>query len=136
MVTLSEFGRTTIENSDNGTDHAEASVMYVAGGGVKGFQTNASGAVARSGIFNCGPSDPVAWQTGMNGTMFQSTGRYLQRATDFRSVMGSLVRDHLGASQEQLNRIIPGYSVAGERLQSGGTQSADGVRITGELPLV
>ncbi len=136
VVTLSEFGRTTIENSDNGTDHAEASVMYVAGGGVKGFQTNALGAVTRSGIFNCGPSDPVAWQTGMNGTMFQSTGRYLQRATDFRSVMGSLVRDHLGATQEQLNRIIPGYSVAGERLQSGGTQSADGVRITGELPLV
>src|SRR5690606_4375244 len=28
VVTLSEFGRTAVENSDNGTDHAEASVMF------------------------------------------------------------------------------------------------------------
>lgn len=71
------------------------------------MRTDATGKVTHSGVFNCGPSDPVAWQTGMNGSMFQSTGRYLQRATDFRSVMGKVIRDHLGASQEQLNRIIP-----------------------------
>src|SRR5438874_4404594 len=34
--TLSEFGRTTVENSDRGTDHAEAGVMFVAGGRGKG----------------------------------------------------------------------------------------------------
>ena len=37
IVTLSEFGRTTVENSDKGTDHAEAGVMFVAGGAVKGY---------------------------------------------------------------------------------------------------
>jgi len=135
VVTLSEFGRTSIENADNGTDHAEASVMYVAGGAVKGFQADALGNVTRSGILNCGPNDPVRWQTGMNGTMFQSTGRYLQRATDFRSVMGKLVRDHLGATQGQLNRIIPGYAASNQFLQAGGVQP-DGVRVTGEPDLV
>ena len=136
VVTLSEFGRTTIENADNGTDHAEASVMYVAGGKVKGFQDGPLGNVLRSGIVNCGPNDPVAWQTGMNGTMFQSTGRYLQRATDFRSVMGKLVRDHLGATQDQLDRIIPGYAAANQQLRTGGVQQPDGVRITGEPDLI
>jgi len=136
IVTLSEFGRTTIENSDNGTDHAEASVMYVAGGGIKGLRTDATGKVTHSGVFNCGPADPVAWQTGMNGSMFQSTGRYLQRATDFRSVMGKVIRDHLGASQEQLNRIIPGYADPNQSLKSGGIQSQDKVRITGEPDLI
>jgi hypothetical protein len=77
----------------------------------------------------------VRWQTGMNGTMFQSTGRYLQRATDFRSVMGKLVRDHLGATQGQLNRIIPGYAASNQFLQAGGVQP-DGVRVTGEPDLV
>ncbi|MCX6861963.1 MAG: DUF1501 domain-containing protein, partial [Verrucomicrobia bacterium] len=136
IVTLSEFGRTTIENSDNGTDHAEASVMYVAGGGIKGLRTDATGKVTHSGVFNCGPSDPVPWQTGMTGSMFQSTGRYLQRATDFRSVMGKVVRDHLGASQEQLNRIIPGYADLKQSLKAGGIQSQDKVRITGEPDLI
>ena len=136
IVTLSEFGRTTIENSDNGTDHAEASVMYVAGGGIKGLRTDATGKVTHSGVFNCGPSDPVPWQTGMTGSMFQSTGRYLQRATDFRSVMGKVVRDHLGASQEQLNRIIPGYADLNQSLKAGGIQSQDKVRVTGEPDLI
>jgi len=136
IVTLSEFGRTTIENSDNGTDHAEASVMYVAGGGIKGLRTDATGKVTHSGVFNCGPSDPVPWQTGMTGSMFQSTGRYLQRATDFRSVMGKVIRDHLGANQEQLNRIIPGYADLNQSLKAGGIQSQDKVRVTGEPDLI
>ena len=42
--------------------------------------------------------------------MYAADSRYLLRAVDYRSVLGKLVRDHLGASQEQLNRIIPGYA--------------------------
>ena len=72
----------------------------------------------------------------MKGSMFQSTGRYLQRATDFRSVMGKVVRDHLGASQEQLNRIIPGYADLKQSLKAGGIQSQDKVRVTGEPDLI
>jgi hypothetical protein len=47
-----------------------------------------------------------------------------------------LIRDHLGATQNQLNQIIPGYAVAGEHLLSGGTSSIDGVPIFGELPII
>jgi hypothetical protein len=36
VVTMTEFGRTSKENGSNGTDHAESSAMFVAGGGVKG----------------------------------------------------------------------------------------------------
>jgi len=128
VVTLSEFGRTSIENDDNGTDHAEASVMFVAGGGVKGFNA----ANSRKAVFACNPSDTVPWQTGQTGAMFQTEGRYLRRALDYRSVLGKVIRDHLGASQDQLNRIIPGYSNPSEALRAGGTQSSDGVRIMGE----
>jgi len=41
---------------------------------------------------------------------------------DYRSVLGRVVRDHLGATQNQLNRIIPGYAnEAQEHLLAGGT---------------
>lgn len=137
VITLSEFGRTTVQNDSAGTDHAEAGVMFVAGGGVKGYGRSAS----QSGVFGCSPNDSyngqsIPWVTGQNGTMFKATGRYLQRAVDYRSVLGELIRDHLGATQEQLNRIIPGYAVTGEHLQSGGTSSIDKTKIFGELDLV
>ncbi len=132
IVTLSEFGRTTIENDDNGTDHAEASVMFVAGGGVKGFDPGSG----RPGVFGCGPSDPVAWQTGQTGSMFQTEKRYLKRAIDYRSVLGKVIRDHLGATQDQLNRIVPGYAKSSEALKTGGVQTADGVRVQGEPDLM
>jgi hypothetical protein len=51
-------------------------------------------------------------------------------------VLGKLIRDHLGATQNQLNQIIPGYAVSGEHLLGGGTSSVDGVPIFGELPIV
>ena len=137
IVTLSEFGRTTIENSNGGTDHAEASVMFVAGGGVKGYQADALGGVKRSGVFNCGgDTDAIPWQPGANGTMFQATGRYLKRNTDYRSVLGKLIRDHLGATQPQLNRIIPGYADPGESLLTRGTQTRDKTEVIGEPDIV
>src|SRR5437667_5570680 len=99
VVTLSEFGRTSKENSDAGTDHAEASVMFVGGGAVKGYNKG-----NKSGVFACSPNDIVngqslPWKTGDAGSMFAASGRYLQRAVDYRSVLGELIRDHLGATQ-------------------------------------
>jgi uncharacterized protein (DUF1501 family) len=128
VVTLSEFGRTSRENNDFGTDHAEGSVMWVAGGAVKGY-----GAGNPSGVFNCSPSDSIPWVTGGSGSMFGVSGSYLKRNTDFRSVLGEIIRKHLGATQAQLNRIIPGYAVAGEALLGGGTSSIDGTPIRGEV---
>lgn len=147
VVTLSEFGRTTVENADIGTDHAEAGPMFLAGGAIKGF-----GKGNTTGVYGCSPSDnyngqSLGWingthtqgnQTG-SGTMFGASSRYLKRSFDFRSILGKVIRDHLGASQDQLNRIIPGYAVTGERLISGGATSGagtDGAVIAGEIPIV
>ncbi len=116
VVTLSEFGRTTRENNDNGTDHAEAGVMFVAGGGA-GVGGNLNG-----GAYNCSPADNIPWLTGPTGSMFGVQGSYLKRNTDYRSVLGEIIRKHLGATQAQLNRIIPGY--VNEPLLNGGA-SAD-----------
>ncbi len=157
VVAFSEFGRTSVENSDAGTDHAEAGVMYVAGGGIKGFgQGNASG------VFGCSPSESIPWvpapdliTAGKNrtnslgtcntmyaaGVPFSGNGMptaagYLRRSTDYRSVLGEIIRKHLGATQNQLSRIIPGYGNPGENLLAGGTSSVDGVQILGELGIL
>ena len=131
VVTLSEFGRTTVENSDQGTDHAEASMMLVAGGAVQGFNQLAS----RSGVFNCVTTGAVPWVEGNAGSMFGVSGRYLRRASDYRQILGEVIRDHLGATQGQLNRIIPGYANAAENLLGGGA-STDGTTIRAELGLI
>ncbi|MFM1770428.1 MAG: hypothetical protein RJA22_2957 [Verrucomicrobiota bacterium] len=137
VVTLTEFGRTTIENTTQGTDHAEAGAMFVAGGAIKGYNATPGS----SGVFNCNPNDTTVasnlrWATGTSGSMFGVNGRYLKRTTDFRQVLGEVIRKHLGATQNQLNRIIPGYaSESTERLLAGGT-SYDGTLIRGELGLL
>lgn len=145
VVTLSEFGRTSKENGSKGTDHAEAGVMWVAGGSIKGYgKTPTGGGSARtSGVFCCGPNSEVYngntihWNTGTSGTMFTGTTKnYLQRAVDFRSVLGEIVRDHLGAGPSELNLIIPGYANAAEKLLSGGVSGIDGTTITGELNII
>lgn len=124
IVTLSEFGRTSKQNTSRGTDHAEASTMFVAGGGING------------GVYGCHNADPVPWLTGQNGSMFGVRGTYLKRAIDYRSVLGELIREHLGATQNQLGRIIPGYVNAGEHLQSGGVSSLDATQIMGEVNVI
>lgn len=148
VVTLSEFGRTSVENSDKGTDHAEAGVMFVAGGAVQGY-SNANKATANaSGVFGCHTGEAIPWIPGPRttnlatcGTMFSAntgvTAGYLRRSTDYRSVLGEIIRDHLGATQNQLNRIIPGYSdTSGENLRTGGLSSVDGVQIRGEAGII
>lgn len=94
IVTMTEFGRTSIENGSRGTDHAEASVMFVAGGGVKG------------GIYNC---NSATWQP---GDMFSKSGRYLARRTDFRAVFAEIFTRHFGDDFALMDQIIPGYSAA------------------------
>ena len=126
VVTLSEFGRTTRENNDAGTDHAEGNVMWVAGGSVKGY-----GAGNPSGVFNCS-GNASDWVAGGSGSMFGVSGSYLQRNTDFRSVLGEIIRKHLGATQGQLDRIIPGYANPAEHLLTAGT-SIDGTAVRGEV---
>jgi hypothetical protein len=68
--------------------------------------------------------------------MFGASDRYLKRAYDYRSILGKLIRDHLGATQNQLNRIIPGYLDAREKLQAGGLSTIDNSQIIGEPNIV
>jgi uncharacterized protein (DUF1501 family) len=71
-MTFSEFGRRVAENASRGTDHGEASPMFVVGGGVKG------------GIYGDHPS----FDNMDNGDI-----RY---TTDFRSVYTTIVERWLG----------------------------------------
>jgi uncharacterized protein (DUF1501 family) len=133
VITLSEFGRTTVENSDLGTDHAEAGVMFVAGGSVKGYTPT------RNGVFGCSPNDSVKWVPGTtpnSSSMFGAQQRYLKRAYDYRQVLGKLIRDHLGATPEQLYRIIPGYDPDIEDLAAGGMSGIDRVTIMPEPDII
>ncbi|HEY6167712.1 MAG TPA: DUF1501 domain-containing protein [Verrucomicrobiae bacterium] len=162
VITMSEFGRTTIGNSTLGTDHAEAVAMFVAGGAVHGYNKAGNTNGASSGVYcmhttaanSTYNGNNVKWNVGSytagaqtgTGTLFDATGRYLQRAVDYRSVLGELFRDHLGAtdgtggSVDQLGNILPGYTVAGEHLKTGGlvTTPIDSspTTIAGELNLV
>ena len=55
---------------------------------------------------------------------------------DYRSVVGEIIREHLGATLPQLGRIIPGYADLGETLIVAGTSAIDGTPIMGEVDLV
>ena len=142
VITLSEFGRTTVENADLGTDHAEAGVMFVAGGKVNGYGKVVSGSPRASGVFNCHPnefgtggnSNFLNWfNSSSTSAMLGVSNGYLRRNTDYRSVLGEIIRKHLGATQHQLNSIIPAYASEGaERLLAGGATS-DGTTIRGEV---
>ncbi|MBD3869351.1 MAG: DUF1501 domain-containing protein [Acidobacteria bacterium] len=92
VTTLSEFGRTSRENGSFGTDHANASCLFLEGGGVNG------------GVYNC---DPSTWPAGVQ---FGIDGRYLMERTDFRAVFWELLRDHMGASPATVDDVFPGYT--------------------------
>lgn len=105
VITMTEFGRTSKENGSFGTDHAEATVMFVGGGSVNG------------GVYNC---DSTTWR---NGDMFStSNGRYLAHRTDFRSVMAEIFRNHFGDDQSVIDKVIPNYGQLQAADQLGFTQ--------------
>ena len=80
--------------------------------------------------------ETVPWVPGATGSMFQASSRYLKRSRDYRSVLGRIIRNHLGATQDQLNRIIPGYTVPTEALLNGGLSTKDATQIMGEPDIV
>jgi len=133
VVTMSEFGRTSAENDSQGTDHGESSVMYVAGGAVNGA---IHGCDQVNNPKLSGPNWAIG-NGGKNGALYSadtSVG-YLRRTIDYRSVLGELIRDHLGATQNQLNRIIPAYTnETVEHLLNGGMVGT--TPIIGELGIV
>jgi uncharacterized protein (DUF1501 family) len=102
VVTMSEFGRTTEENGNRGTDHGEATCMFVMGGGVQG------------GVYN---ADPATWS---HGDLFSTaSGRYVAHRTDYRSVYAEIIRKHLGDPAGRIDAVIPGYSALASRNANG-----------------
>jgi uncharacterized protein (DUF1501 family) len=87
LVTMSEFGRTVEENGNGGTDHGHGSFMMVIGGPVKGGQVYGM------------------WPGLEKEQLFE--GRDLAATTDYRAVLGELVRGHLG--QQNLSAVFPGF---------------------------
>jgi uncharacterized protein (DUF1501 family) len=89
---MSEFGRTAKENGNSGTDHGHGDLMFVLGGPIHGQRI-------------CG-----RWP-GLEAEQLYEQ-RDLAVTTDFRDVLGELVRGHLGMQVEQ---VFPGHA-AGEPL--------------------
>ena len=87
IVTMSEFGRAVEENGNAGTDHGHGSLMMVLGGPVKGGKVYGK------------------WPGLEHEQLFE--GRDLAVTTDFRAVLGELIRGHLG--QKDLGPVFPGY---------------------------
>lgn len=94
IVTMTEFGRTSLENGSNGTDHGHATAMFVAGGSVVG------------GVYNC---DATTWA---DGDLLSQNNRYVARKTDYRAVFAEIFQQHFGDDLGLINTIIPGYSMA------------------------
>ncbi|MBM3947538.1 MAG: DUF1501 domain-containing protein, partial [SAR202 cluster bacterium] len=78
VVTFSEFGRRVAENRSGGTDHGAGSMLFLAGGGVKG------------GFYGTAP-DLEDLQSGD-----------LKHQVDFRSVYATVLEQWLGAGSEPI----------------------------------
>jgi uncharacterized protein (DUF1501 family) len=86
VIAVTEFGRTVSVNGTNGTDHGTASVMFVMGGAVKGGRFYGD------------------WP----GLDHLEEDRDLRVATDSRSVIKGVLRDHLGIDAASLaSKVFP-----------------------------
>lgn len=99
IVTLTDFGRTAAENGTGGTDHGWANAMLLVGGGV----ARANAAAARGGA----PRKVVTKWPGLAPDQLHEE-RDLLHTTDFRDVLGELVRVHLG--NPNLETILPQHT--------------------------
>lgn len=91
VVTLSEFGRTSEQNGSGGTDHGEASCLFVAGGSVLG------------GVHNC---DATTWSS---GDLFSTpNGRYITHRTDYRAVLREILQRHFSLDAATIETVLPG----------------------------
>ncbi len=88
FVTMSEFGRTAKENGNRGTDHGHANCMFVMSGDVKGGKVYGRWPGLGEGQLN--------------------EGRDLALTTDFRSVLGEILRKHNGV--KDLAPVFPGFN--------------------------
>jgi uncharacterized protein (DUF1501 family) len=94
IVVVSEFGRTVQENGNRGTDHGHGNVLWLLGGGLA--QTTLVGGKVHG-----------QWPGLATSQLYE--GRDLQVTTDFRMVLGKVIREHLRLPNAALTAIFPGY---------------------------
>ena len=87
ILVMSEFGRTIHENGDGGTDHGHGNAMWVMGGAVKG------------GVIQ------GQWPGLDTEALYEE--RDLAVTTDFRSVIGAVLQQHMRLNNEQLSVVFP-----------------------------
>lgn len=90
IVVMSEFGRTAKENGNGGTDHGHGNVMWVLGGGVNGGKVY-------------GKFSSLA-----DRDLHES--RDLPVTTDFRTVLSSVLAEHLELSGKGMSQIFPDFA--------------------------
>ena len=88
IVVMSEFGRTVRQNGNGGTDHGHGNVMWVIGGRVDGGKVQ-------------GP-----WPGLDESRLYE--GRDLAVATDYRTVLSSVLQQHIAVSDSQLDLVFAG----------------------------
>jgi uncharacterized protein (DUF1501 family) len=96
VLTLSDFGRTAAENGTGGTDHGWGNCMLALGG-----------PVLRAGA---GKARQVLGKWPGLGADVLHERRDLLHTTDFRDVLGEVVRVHLG--NPNLERVLPSHTFA------------------------
>lgn len=87
VIVVSEFGRTFHENGDRGTDHGHGSIYWVLGGAVRGGRmAGRQVEVSRTSLFQ---------------------DRDWPVLTDYRSLIGGVLKRGYGLSQAQLQTVFP-----------------------------
>jgi uncharacterized protein (DUF1501 family) len=97
IVVMSEFGRTVKENGNNGTDHGHGNMMLLLGGGIVGGKVYGN------------------WRGLASGQLYE--GRDLPVTTDFRSVLSTVLAEHMKVSKAGMQEVFPGYRPADNELK-------------------
>ena len=90
IIVLSEFGRTARENGGMGTDHGFGNVAFVLGGRVNGGK-----------IYGSWP--------GLSAAALNEN-RDLAITTDFRSIVGRVIRGSFGLTETEIANVLPDYA--------------------------
>ncbi|HEY9754675.1 MAG TPA: DUF1501 domain-containing protein [Oculatellaceae cyanobacterium] len=94
IIVMSEFGRTAKENGNGGTDHGHGNVMWLLGKDVAGGKVYGR------------------WAGLTPGALHEQ--RDLPTSTDFRTVISSLIGDHLSLSRQQMAKVFPDFQNSGD----------------------
>ncbi len=88
ILTITEFGRTAMENASAGTDHGNAACWFAVGHGVKG------------GIHG-------EWPGLLANQLYR--GRYLAHTVEYRDIFAEITANHLG-NNTGIGSVLPGYT--------------------------